>query len=172
MNILYKSMVFILLIAASIFSINAGGGQIPEYAYIYNLTVQSVKPNSAATFDSHGQITPGIKHTIGSSDIIFDEEGTYLIMFYVMCDSTNSFGLFLNGIPVNGGIYGGDKGLRLSNTGQVIINVKAGSVLTMRSYNPDIKAENRRLVRLIVGSGKDGNKEGVVSASIVILKVD
>lgn len=171
MNISYKGLLFILSIVVSINLIDAKTVPYSEYAYIYNFTTQKIKQGAAATFDSHGQITSGIKHDKGSSDIILSD-GVYLVTFYAL-GNMNTFGLFLNGKSIEGGTYGSYKSGQLSITGQAIIKAEAGSILTLRHYSPYKELElGSASLNISGGDPVEGQKKSVVNASIIILKLN
>jgi hypothetical protein len=84
-------------------------------------------------FDSNGVMTPGIKHTAGDPGIEIVEAGTYEITFSVSGTEPSQMAIALNGIPVAGTIYGSGAGTQ-QNTGQAILAVPAGAVLTVRNH--------------------------------------
>lgn len=104
------------------------------YAYVYNLTGQVIAIEADVPFDSNGVITPGITHAPGSSTILFDTPGDYEITFSVSGTEPNQFALFLNGLLVPGTIYGSGAGTQ-QNTGQAIVTIAAGDVLTLRNHS-------------------------------------
>ncbi|HEV2916162.1 MAG TPA: hypothetical protein VGW78_00285 [Candidatus Babeliales bacterium] len=172
MNVRWKNIKIPLLMGLIISSVGIHATPIPsesEYAYIYNTNVQPIKLGEAATFDSHGPISSGIQHTPGTSAIVFKSRGVYSVSFYVLGNQRTSFGLFLNDVLVDGGLYGTFKWEDITLTGQSIIKSEAGSVLTLKYHNPQM---------LLPGAVPPDNvqihgysKGGFVNASIVITKV-
>lgn len=153
-----------------------------EYAYIYNYKAKKVDQGAAVKFDFNGQISSGIAHKDGDAEITLKNEGVYLVTFRVMTGSRNSFGLFLSDTPIEGGTFDGYAQQYNTNTvGQVIIKAKAGSVITLRHYYPDLSHFSDQLSKSVSLYGgtfqtfKD-NKQidlilPIVNASIVILKI-
>lgn len=129
-----------------------------EYGYIYNLTPQTVAIEADVLFDSNGIITPGIVHTLGTSQIIVNIPGDYEITFSVSGTEPNQFALFLNGSPVAGTVYGSGAGTQ-QNNGQAIIAIVAGDALTLRNHS---SAAAVGLASVI------GGTQANVNASIVI----
>ncbi len=159
-----------VLLLASPISL-AGGAPNPEYAYIYNQTVQRVKHGEAVNFDAHSELSQGIIHETGSSDIVFKNQGSYLVTFYAI-GITKTFGLFLDGKPVEGGVYGYYTSGQIGVTGQVLIKAETGSVLTFRPYSPDKDYATGALLTISLGEQTVGKQQSLVNASLVILKVD
>lgn len=129
-----------------------------EYGYIYNLTPQVVPIEADVLFDSNGIITPGITHIPGTAQIIVINSGDYEVTFSVSGTEPNQFGLFINGSPVAGTIYGSGAGTQ-QNNGQAIIRIAANSVLTLRNHS---SAAAVGLASVI------GGTQANVNASIVI----
>jgi hypothetical protein len=129
-----------------------------EFGYIYNLTPQTVPIEAAVLFDSNGIITPGIVHTLGTSEIIVNIPGVYEVTFSVSGTQPNQFSLFLNGSPVPGTVYGAGGGTA-QNNGQAIFTIPASGVLTLRNHS---SAAAVGLASVI------GGTQANVNASIVI----
>jgi hypothetical protein len=129
-----------------------------EYGYIYNLTPQVVPIEADVLFDSNGVMTPGIVHTLGTSQIIVSVPGDYEVTFSVSGTEPNQFALFLNGSVVPGTVYGSGAGTQ-QNNGQVIFTIPAGGVLTLRNHS---SAAAVGLASVI------GGTQANVNASIVI----
>ena len=110
---------------------------ISEYAYVYNLTAQSVAQNASVTFDTNGLMSAGITHIAGEEEIAFTTAGIYTVTFSVSGTEPNQFALFLgpagNETLVAGSIYASGAGTQ-QNVGQVIVTVAAGDVLTLRNH--------------------------------------
>lgn len=110
----------------------AGAG-ISDYLYVYNLIAQVVALEADITFDTNGLITPGFTHAPGTAAINIIAAGVYKVDFSVSGVEPNQFTLFLNGGAVAGTTYGSGAGTQ-QNTGQAIIAMSAGDVLTLRNH--------------------------------------
>ena len=110
-----------------------GPERLTAYAYIYNLPVQAVELEAAATFSNNGVIVGDITHTPGTAPITLGSAGDYSIWFYVAAGGSNQFALYQNGVPVDGGIYATETGTS-ANPGRVIITAAAGDVLTLVNH--------------------------------------
>ena len=139
----------------------AGSGGISEYAYVYNLTPQTVAIEADILFDTNGPITAGITHTPGASTIQIVNAGTYAVEFSVSGTEPNQFALFNNGAVVPGTIYGSGAGTQ-QNTGIAIVVLAAGDVLTVRNHS---SAAAVGLASVI------GGTQANVNASIKIEKI-
>lgn len=129
-----------------------------QYGYIYNLTPQTVAIEADVLFDTNGIMSPGITHTPGASQISVTNPGVYEVTFSVSGTEPNQFGLFINGLPVAGTIYGSGAGTQ-QNNGQAIISMAANDVLTLRNHS---SAAAVGLASLI------GGTQANVNASIII----
>jgi hypothetical protein len=107
---------------------------LAEYAYVYNLGAGVVAIEADVNFDSNGVMTSGITHALNSAGIVLANAGDYKITFSVSGVEPNQMALFVNGAPVAGGVYGSGAGTQ-QTTGQVIITVTAGAVLTVRNHS-------------------------------------
>ncbi len=105
-----------------------------EYGYIYNLAAETVAVEADIIFSSTGIVTPGITHVPSTSQIIVTTPGIYEVTFIVSGVEPNQFTLFLNGNPVTQAVYGSGAGTQ-QNTGQVIISIPAGGILTLRNHS-------------------------------------
>ena len=76
----------------------------------------------------------------------------------------NQFALFINGVVVPGTVYGSGAGTQ-QNTGQAILAVAAGDVLTLRNHT------SAAAVTLAAGP-PIGGTAAAVNASILIQKLD
>lgn len=143
------------------------------HAYIYNETAQEVKGGESVTFDSHGPMM-GIKHDAGSSEITFDNAGTYMINFLAASDKVGSFfGLFFNGNLAKGSTYGTAKTTDHLRSGQIIVDVKANDKLTLRQFDA-LNTQNTSPAMLWVYGRQHniGEKQPAVNASINIVQID
>ena len=86
------------------------------------------------TFSSNGVMTSGITHALNGSAIVLVNAGTYKITFSVSGTEPNQMALFVNGVQVLGGVYGSGAGTQ-QTTGQAIVSVAAGAVLTVRNHS-------------------------------------
>jgi BclA-like protein len=88
------------------------------------------------TFNKNGVMTSGITHaagTPGAAGIALVNAGDYKVTFSVSGTEPSQMALFLNGALVAGTVYGSGAGTQ-QNTGQVIVRVAAGDVLTLRNH--------------------------------------
>jgi hypothetical protein len=141
---------------------------LSEYAYIYNDAAQIVAIEADVTFNKNGVLTTGITHTPGTpgdSGITLVNAGTYEVTFSVSGTEPSQFALFVNtgGVAtmVPGTVYGSGAGTQ-QNTGQVIVTVAAGSILTLRNHS---SAAAVTLAEPI------GGTQVTVNASVVIEKL-
>jgi hypothetical protein len=139
----------------------AGTSGLSEYAYVYNLTPQTVAIGADVTFDSNGIMTPGITHAPGSTGIALTEAGDYKVTFSVSGSEPNQMALVVNGAPVPGTIYASGAGTQ-QNSGQAIIAIAAGDVITVRNH------QSSAAVGL---ASPIGGTESNVNASVVIEKL-
>lgn len=138
-----------------------GSNGLSQYAYIYNLGLETVALEADISFDSNGVMTPGISHTPGNAGIGIVEAGTYAVGFSVSGTEPSQIAIFLNGTLVPGTIYGSGAGTQ-QNTGQAIVVVPAGAVLTIRNHTSSAAIG---LAAPIGGTGASSN------ASVVIEKL-
>jgi BclA C-terminal domain/Collagen triple helix repeat (20 copies) len=111
----------------------AGTNGVSQYAYIYNVSVESVTVESDVTFDSNGLLTSGFTHTVGAAPITVVSAGVYKVTFSASGTETSQFALFVNGTLVPGTIYGSGAGTQ-QNAGQAIFSIAAGGLLTLRNH--------------------------------------
>ena len=136
-------------------------GGIPGFAYIYDTTSQTLDVNESVTFNTNGPIEPPgfVDHTLGSADITIAQSGTYHITYEVFPQQgTSAFALFADGVQIAGSNYGSTSGNQ-TFSGQVIVTLAAGTVLTLRNLDGATVLNNT-----ISGPAS----AAVVSASIVI----
>ncbi len=107
---------------------------LAEYAYIYNLGAQVVPIEADVTLDTNGVLTAGITHAPGTAGIQIVNAGTYKITFSVSGVEPGQFGVFDNGALLAGTIYGSGAGTQ-QDTGQAIVVLGAGDVLTIRNHS-------------------------------------
>jgi hypothetical protein len=138
-----------------------GSNGLSQYAYIYNLGLDTVAIEAAVNFDSNGVMTPGITHAPGDAGIEIVEAGTYAVTFSVSGTEPSQIAIFLDGTLVPGTIYGSGAGTQ-QNTGQAIFVVSAGAVLTIRNHTSSAAIG---LATPIGGTGASSN------ASVVIEKL-
>lgn len=108
-------------------------GSAPEYAYIYNESAQVVPLESDVLMSNNGVIVGSIAHAPGSSMILLGSAGDYEVNFHVSSVEPNQFGIYQNGAPVAGAVYGSGAGTQ-QNSGTVIITAAAGDVITLRNH--------------------------------------
>jgi hypothetical protein len=133
----------------------------PSFAYIFNRLSAVIAAGEAIAFDSNGPLS-GFTHIAGSSDITILNSGTYTATFSVSGVEPNKFGLTVNGSPtaVFGSLYGFVAGTP-QNTGQVILVLSAGDVLTLSNFTGTA----------ITLQSTTGHAQDTVNASILFLKI-
>ena len=138
----------------------AAGMGLSAYGYIFNLSNQTVLIEDDVSFDTNGLLT-GIFHTAGTSTITIVNSGIYAIWFSVSAIEPNQFSLYMNGLPVQGSIYGSGGGTQI-NSGMAIVPAFAGDIITLRNHT------SASAVTLQSQGGTATN----VNASILIQKLD
>lgn len=141
----------------------ATGFGLEAFAYIYNTDDQTVGAEEDILFSDNGVIVGGITHTPGEAEITVTEAGFYEITFSVSAVMQNQFTIFVNDTEVPETIYGSGAGEQ-QNDGQVILELAAGDVITLRNHTSqtgDVNLENDA-----------GGTQTNVSASIIIKKLD
>jgi len=135
---------------------------LAQYAYIYNLSSQTVLVESDVTFDTSGLTTSGIVFSPGTSNILINDGGDYKVSFSLTAVTANQFALFVDGVLVPGTIYGNGVG-PLQNNGQAIFTINSGSTLTLRNHTSTIAA-----ILFVFAGGS----QTTTNASIVIEKLN
>jgi hypothetical protein len=131
----------------------AGSNGLAEYAYLYNVGGQTVPVEGDVNFDSNGVTTAGIKHLLGGAGVEITAAGTYEVNFSVSATEPSQFAIFLDGSVVSGSVYGSGAGTQ-QNTGQAIVIVPSGGVLTIRNHS---SAAAVGLALVIGGSAQSSN---------------
>jgi hypothetical protein len=139
----------------------AGTSGPSQYAYVYNTAAETVALDGAVTFTSNGLMTAGITHALGGSDIRLVNAGDYKVSFSVSTTEPSQISLFIDGVVVVGTTYGSGAGTQ-QNTGQVMLAIAAGDVLTVRNYS---SAAAIGLAALI------GGTQATANASVTIEKL-
>ena len=129
------------------------------FAYIYNLTEQTVAVDTAVVFDSTGLIS-GISHK--GSDVVISSSGLYLITYSVSGTEPNQFAFFKSGRLLDGSIYGSGAGTQ-QNNGQIIVELRAEDIVTL------VNVTGATAIGL---ASKIGGDQVNVNASITILKLN
>ncbi|PEX70049.1 BclA C-terminal domain-containing protein, partial [Bacillus cereus] len=135
---------------------------LSQYAYVFNTAAQVVALEAPILFNSHGRITSGFTHTLGTSQMTVINAGDYKISFSVSGVEPNQFALFLNGAPVTNSIYGSGAGTQ-QNNGQTILTLAAGDIITLNNHTSAAAVTLQTLA---------GGTQTNVNASIVIEKLD
>jgi hypothetical protein len=129
--------------------------------FIYNVNAQTVAVEADVIFDLNGGLSTGITHAPGTAQIAVTNSGKYEVTFSVSCVEPNQFALFINGAPGVGTVYGSGAGTQ-QNSGQAIIALTAGDVLTLRNHSSAAAVGLQTLA---------GGTQTSVNASIVIKKL-
>jgi hypothetical protein len=112
----------------------SGSNGLSQYAYVYNLGEETIALEEAVPFDHNGILSSGITHVAGTAGIKLGESGIYEVTFSVSGTQPNQMALFLNEALVLGTVYGSGAGTQ-QNTGQGVVSVTAGEVLTLRNHS-------------------------------------
>ena len=109
-------------------------GAISDYAYIYNTGAETVAVEGDTTFDTNGPMTAGFSHVPGSATVTVNSTGVYSIDFSIR-ESTGAaqFALADNGTVIPSTIFGGGIS-EVQLSGQAIVSLVAGDVLTLRNH--------------------------------------
>jgi hypothetical protein len=110
------------------------GGGISDYAYVYNTGGQTVAIDADVVFASNGPISAGITHALGDAAVTILNAGDYKVTFIVSGVEPNQFALAVNGTAVASTIYGSGAGTQ-QTSGQAIITLAAGDVVTLRNHS-------------------------------------
>jgi hypothetical protein len=137
-------------------------GGLSEFAYIYDVSGQSVAQEATVSFATNGVISAGITHAEPSDSIILVNAGTYAIWFYVAGTQPSQFALYQGGAPVTNSIYGSGAGTQPS-PGMVIIIASAGDILTLRNHTSSPAAVTLQTLA--------GGTQTNITASILIEKI-
>ena len=86
------------------------------------------------TFDTNGRMTAGHHPRTRHAGHPPRRSGDYKVTFSVSGTEPNQMALFVNGGLVPGTIYASGAGTQ-QNTGQVIVTIAAGDVLTVRNHS-------------------------------------
>jgi len=89
--------------------------------------------NQDVIFDHNGVTTAGIIHAPNTAGILIVNAGDYKVDFSTSGVQESQFALFLDGSPVGGTTYGSGAGTQ-QNTGQAIITIGAGGVLSLNNH--------------------------------------
>jgi hypothetical protein len=119
---------------------------------------------TAVTFDNNGIGTAGFTHDPGSSDITVVNAGDYKVTFSVSGAEPNQFALFINGVVVAESVYGSGAGTQ-QNTGQAILAMEAGDVLTLVNHTSAAAVT-------LAAAPPIGGTAAAVNASILIQQLD
>jgi hypothetical protein len=146
----------------------ATGGGLSVYAYIYNLTEQTVEvkdkesfDKSAVAFDSNGLLY-GVEHEVGSSQIFIRSSGYYFVAFSISGTQENQFAIFVNEQPAQGSVYGSGAGTQ-QTYGQLIVELNEKDVLRLVNFS---SASAVGLASVV------GGTQANVNASIIIQKLN
>ena len=139
----------------------AGPARVAEYAYVYNDTAETVAIGSDVLFDKNGVKTTGITHANNTAGITVATAGDYKVTFSVSGTEPSQMALFVNGFAVSSAIYGSGAGTQ-QNTGQAIVAIASGDVLTVRNHTSSSAVTLQTLA---------GGTRTTTNASVVIEKL-
>jgi hypothetical protein len=126
------------------------------------LGLQTVALEASVTFSHNGFGTAGLSHGLGSSDIVFANQGVYKIGYSVSGTEPNQFALFVNGVLIPESVYGSGAGTQ-QTTGQAILSIQANDSLTLVNHSS--------AAAVILAANAGGTAQNV-NASILIQRVD
>lgn len=106
---------------------------LSAFGYVYNTAAQTLAPGDSVLFSTNG-ILNGFTHTAGTASITVAATGTYEVTFVFAPTTPAQFSLFVNGVVNTATIYGSSSTSQ-QNTGQALLALTAGDILTLR-YNP------------------------------------
>ncbi|MGG5796493.1 BclA C-terminal domain-containing protein [Bacillus nitratireducens] len=135
---------------------------LSHYAYVFNTAAQVVALEAPILFNSHGRMTSGFTHTLGTSQLMVLNAGDYKISFSVSGVEPNQFTLFLNDAPVTSAVYGSGAGTQ-PNNGQTILALAAGDIITLNNHTSAAAVTLQTLA---------GGTQTNINASIVIEKLN
>ncbi|WP_033734381.1 BclA C-terminal domain-containing protein, partial [Bacillus mycoides] len=135
---------------------------LSHYAYVFNTAAQVVALEAPILFNSHGRMTPGFTHTLGTSQLMVLNAGDYKISFSISGVEPNQFTLFLNGASVTSAVYGSGAGTQ-PNNGQTILTLAAGDIITLNNHTSAAAVTLQTLA---------GGTQTNINASIVIEKLN
>jgi hypothetical protein len=128
------------------------------YAYVYDTSGQTVALEGDILFNANGPISADFTHVVGAAGITFVTPGTYKVAFVISGTASNQMSTFINGVGTLGGTYGADDGAE-QTSGQTILTVSAGNVLTIRNHTS---------LGAVVLANHAGGSNTSVDASILI----
>ena len=102
------------------------------YAYVYSTGSQVVPIGIDVAFDTPGVLN-GVTFAPGGQAVTIGSSGDYKVTFALAGVEPNQFALFVNGVEAPGSVYGHNTGDTETN-GQLIVNLVAGDVLTVRNH--------------------------------------
>ena len=137
------------------------GGLGGEYAYVYNITAETVAIEDPIDFDTNGIMSAGISHAPGSPVITLAVGGIYEVTYVVAGVEPNQFALFVDGAPLPESTYGSGVGTQ-PNVGHLLIQVGAGTELTLVNHSSAAAVTLQTLA---------GGTQPNVNASILIRQV-
>ncbi len=129
---------------------------------MYNVGAETVPLEAAVTFDTNGVLTAGIAHSAGDAGITIVNSGAYEITYSLSGVQPNQMALFVNGVVVAGSVYGSGAGTQL-NSGQVIVAIPAGAVVTLVNHTSAAAVGLQTLA---------GGTQANANASVAITKLD
>lgn len=136
-------------------------GDLAQFGYIYNVRPQLVSIEGEVIFDTNGILTPGIAHLPGTTQIAVADAGKYEVHFSVSGIEPNQFAIFINGVLAEGTVYGSGAGTQ-QNTGQAILALACGDVLTLRNHSS---------TAAVTLQTQAGGTQASINASVLIRKL-
>ncbi|MCW2853107.1 MAG: hypothetical protein JWM84_2771 [Nocardioides sp.] len=129
-------------------------------AYVYSTLPQLVAIEADVIFEN-SLAAQGVTHVPGTGAITVLTSGRYAVRFVVSANEPNQFALTRNGMVVPGSTYGSGAGTQ-QNSGEVLVDLEAGDVLTLRNHTSVVAVTLPTLA---------GGVQPNVNASLIIEKV-
>ena len=120
--------------------------------------------DASVTFTDNGVRTAGITHVLGSASIVVVNAGDYVVGFSVSGTEPNQFAFFVNGVVAAGTTFGSGAGTQ-QNSGQAILTLGAGAVLTLRNHTSAAAVT-------LAAAPPIGGTSTAVNASVVIQRLN
>jgi len=136
-------------------------GDLAQFGYIYNVKPQVVPIEGDVIWDTNGILTPGIAHVPGTTQIAVSDAGKYEVHFSVSGVEPNQFAIFINGALAEGTVYGSGAGTQ-QNTGQAILALACGDVLSLRNHSS---------TNAVTLQTQAGGTQASINASVLIRKL-
>jgi hypothetical protein len=103
-----------------------------QYAYVFNLGLETVTQYDGVLFSSNGDMSSGFAHVPGTAGLVVSNAGVYEISFSVNAAGANQIAVGRNGGFQDAGANFGSSPDG-QTTGTIILSLAAGDVLSLQS---------------------------------------